>query len=509
MVDSLMNVLRSAAALVLAIGWAACASAQTGLTNPALNQWTSSDMGGGAYYMVVKAGPSGTVIIGSDLSGAYLSTNGGANWSCIGSVQGLTMCHVSAIGFDPNHRNVIVLGGNGGLFRSQTGGRTFSQVRQDGYFTDIAFAKSNSQIAYAAGDPHASQYNRAASQVFKSLDNGRSWAGLTTPSGLKIIKIVVHPFNPNIVYVVSGPQRFATGPQVLYQSLDGGTNWTGFAGSVPNVLDFELDPSDPSRVMYLSSFHFTDDYYRHPRLSTDGLWKSSDGGVSWTQKTATNIWGTVHIKRTQPNVVRVMGDYFVYESTNAGDSWSRKGDQGSWDKAGGFSWFYGSFDPSSHGNDLSNPDRYYWVNSLWAFGTSDGGAHFNALYTKEAPPGSNRWRDTGLKNTCVWQVRLSQADPNVVFAAFWDMGLWRSLDHGETWESCNNLGYSGNWKEPLVKGTPQGIGGNARSIAPDPSRPNVVWATVGGDQNEPLHLLRSANYGRFDSWQVASGLPAT
>jgi hypothetical protein len=133
----------------------------------------------------------------------------------------------------------------------------------------------------------------------------------------------------------------------------------------------------------------------------------------------------------------------------------------------------------------------------------------NSLYTTEVPVASNCWQNTGVKNTCVWQVTVNEVNPNVVFAAFWDMGLWRSMDHGSTWESCNNLGYSGNWTEPLINGTQQGIGGNSHSVVTDPARANMVWAALGGDQGQTLYLLKSTNYGEFDSWQPSSGLPAT
>lgn len=473
------------------------------------DRWVGIDMGAGAYFMTVKGGPSGLIVVGSDLSGAYISRDRGSNWTCIGAEQGLTICHVSAIGFDPNDASVIVLGGTGGLFRSGNAGQTFTQVRTGGYFTDVTFARSDSRVAYAAGDPASSGYTKTTSKVFKSQDNGRSWTELNSPARLKVVKIVVHPQEPKTTYIVSEPHRFISkAPQALYRTMDGGKSWSKFATNIPGVIDFELNPTLPSEEMYVSAFdNPTGTYWKRPRASTDGIWKSVDGGRTWRKKS--EHWGTVHVHSQQPKVIRVIGDYFVYESLDGGEAWKKKGDQGSWGKGAGLSWFYGTFDPNSHGNDLSDPESYYWVNSLWVNGTRDGGAHFHALYTRETPPKSNRWKNTGIKNTCVWDIQVSEANPRLVYAGFWDMGLWRSLDHGETWESCNNLLFSGNWTEPLVRGTKQGIGGNCRSITTDPVRANMVWATVGGDLGQALHLLRSTNSGRFDSWEEAGGIPKT
>src|SRR6185369_7438672 len=210
---------------------------------PTPDRWVGIDMGGGAYFMTVIAGPSGLIIVGSDLSGAYISRDRGESWTCIGSVQGLTICHVSAIGFDPTDPQLILLGGIGGLFRSADAGRTFSSVRSGGYFTDIHFAPNLSNVVYAAGDPSSGGYNKASSKIFKSFDKGRTWVQLNSPDGLKIVKIVADPKNPQTVYILSRPHRFISkAPLAVYRTLDGGTNWTPFATNIPGVLDFELDP---------------------------------------------------------------------------------------------------------------------------------------------------------------------------------------------------------------------------------------------------------------------------
>jgi hypothetical protein len=97
-------------------------------------------------------------------------------------------------------------------------------------------------------------------------------------------------------------------------------------------------------------------------------------------------------------------------------------------------------------------------------------------------------------------VEPSKADPNLVYAGYMDMGLWRSDDGGGSWKSLNLPQYSGGWSTA--------VGGNTLSVVADPNRPDVVWAQVGGNlESDPMFLLKSTNRG--DSWGLSgAGLPS-
>jgi photosystem II stability/assembly factor-like uncharacterized protein len=98
-------------------------------------------------------------------------------------------------------------------------------------------------------------------------------------------------------------------------------------------------------------------------------------------------------------------------------------------------------------------------------------------------------------------ISISEANSNIIYAAFFDLGIWRSLDKGESWQSSNDVTYSGDW---------EGFGGNCATVLADPSRANVVWASLSGPQNgeSPTYLLKSTDTGYKNSWTlVNSGLP--
>lgn len=117
------------------------------------HQWERTNPGGGGAVSTIGAGPGGLIVAGSDLSGAYLSTDRGQSWRVAGASAGLTETHISGIGFDPFDPNFVYLGTEGGIFRSSDGAITFTRVLDHGYITDIECAPSNPSVCYAAYHP--------------------------------------------------------------------------------------------------------------------------------------------------------------------------------------------------------------------------------------------------------------------------------------------------------------------------------------------------------------------
>jgi len=195
------------------------------------------------------------------------------------------------------------------------------------------------------------------------------------------------------------------------------------------------------------------------------------------------------------------------ESTDFGETWSVKAQWPETSFLPGHNW--GGPDMARKCDDMSNSDTYFWRNSCWVWASFDGAATVKPMWTKELVPGSGFWISTGVENSNPWTIEISEADPNIIYEGYWDMGMWRSLDHGKTWQSSNNTDLTGAWNSKVDNVTKQGCGGNCRTICADPVRANVVWATIGGDQQEPEYVYKSSNSGKFDSWEKTTGLPAT
>ena len=474
------------------------------------HNWTRTNPGGGGAYSTIGASASGIIIAGSDLSGAYRSKNGGETWDIIGASNGLTETHVSGIGFHRIDGNILYIGTENGIFRSENGGNSVNQVLVSGYITDIEFGTNIATTGYATYHP---EYDSNNGVIFKSTNNGKSWSQISTnlPTGIRILKIIVNPNDVNTLYILTGLGRFACGPADVFRSTDGGKNWTNLTDSLPEILDVAVDPNNTNNI-YITTMNAdcAAKYYWTDVLGK--LYKSTDGGDTWNTPLS-NYTGMIWIDSNDSNTIRLIDPREPYPwnnrsgtftSTNGGTSFMNTGDVTNWGTFFNHSlfWSYG-ISPNgiakTLGKDLSNPNNYYWVNSQWVFSTTDNGKTFNDIFTKEVSSGF--WKSNGFDNINMMDISISQANPAIIYTAFFDIGIQRSLDKGESWQSCNDVAHSGDW---------DGFGGNSATILADPSRANVVWASLGGQQNgqPPTYLLKNINTGNKNDWvDVSSGLP--
>ncbi len=459
--------------------------------------WININPGAGGAFTSIGAGPTGTIVCGSDLSGAYRSRDRGKTWDIIGATRGLGELHVSAVAFDPADASIIYLGSENGLYRSANGGDTFQKILSSGYITTMAVSRSNPSVAYAA---YHTTYESLLEDIYRTTDRGQTWVARHTnvPAGTQVLKIIVHPTNPDLLYMVSGVDDFIAGTPALYRSTDGGVNWSRIGSTLGNVWDLAIDPATPATL-------YATVYLGTPDVSWSGfVYKSTDGGNTWTQKAGHT--GAVLVRRDLPQVVRVIDpdrdssepESGVWESQDGGNTWQRKSMAG-WDAGWqDLNWGYGAQLyglPKTLGEDLSDPNTIFWITAQFVHGSFDGGGRFQNLFTNEVSPG--RWRSRGIEDVAVMSVAFSEANPSQIYTGYYDLGLWRSLDGGAGWESCNQANVTGLWK---------GFGGNTAAIVADPARAQVVWAT-NGEQTHLAVLAKSASAGAAGSWVPANGLP--
>ncbi|MBK8443527.1 MAG: hypothetical protein IPL35_08985 [Sphingobacteriales bacterium] len=483
--------------------------------------WVRTNPGGGGAFNVIEAGSGGTILVGSDLSGVYKSTDNGNSFIPLGEQHGLTMAHIGGIGFDPDNDNIFFVGTVSGLYKTSDGGTTFSKVISTGYISDIWVSETSSNIVYAAW--HAS-YTTTDAQIYKSTDGGTTFSkvsNLPTNANLRIIKFIGDPQNSNTFYFISGKSRNACGVAKLYKTTDGGVSFSDITVANVQVLDADIDPLNTS-ILYLSTYNGTCDYTN----LLGSFYKSTDGGATWNLQS--NRTGAIFVKKDNPAIIRRIDPRLTnswtpeagtWESTDGGVSWSHTGiiaartanttwDTGYLKDVNGVSsgldvlWGYSiGFEGfiKAMGTDMSNPDVILWADTQYAFRSDDGGVSFNNLFTKKLA--NNNWQSTGLDNINIVDVEINKGDNNIIYAGYFDIGFWRSLDGGISWQSGNAADYTGGWN---------GYGGNVASIVSDPQRTNVVWTTMSEHQmgESPTYLLRSNNFGEKSSWILSnSGLP--
>jgi photosystem II stability/assembly factor-like uncharacterized protein len=194
------------------------------------------------------------------------------NWTNLGpesNTQSSWMGRVTSVSFDPADSNIIYAGTpGGGLWRSFNHGATWRCITDQIPATlgvasvaiDPSSPVSNRTIYIVTGDPDAGKIFSIG--VLKSTDNGNTWnaTGLTfgSTTGTLSYKVALHPSNPQIIFVAT---NFG-----LYKSSDGGTTWTVKSGG--DIMDFEFKPNNPA-TMYL--------------VSSNGVYKSINSGDTWTK----------------------------------------------------------------------------------------------------------------------------------------------------------------------------------------------------------------------------------
>lgn len=467
-------------------------AAQTSVTS----KWIPTNPGGGGAFSNVGAGPTGIIVAASDLSGVYVSADNGAHWRNVGALQGLLPTHASSVGFDTQDGNIIYVGTENGLYRSADAANTFASVLNGGFVSAVQMASANVNVGYAARN---SAWNAADGKVYRTTDRGLTWQQVSAnlPTNLDILKLLVSPFDANVVYLVSGQARFAAGPAQVYRSLDGGVNWQQVAASITDpIMDIAISPASAT-TLYVSTF---------PANGNIGLtYKSTNDGAAWAQVAARG--GVLWMNKNNAALVRLVDvshnwDWHensprIYQSTNAGQTWAELDTVANWEITWRTDhWQYSeTFEGplKTVGVNLSNPDSLLWITSQFAYGTFDGGQTFKQLYATFASP--DNWHSTGIDNVVIADLAFSPVDPNKSYIGFYDMGCWRTLDGGRGWHSCNQTEFTGNWN---------GLGGNVTSIVADPARPDVVWMVSWAQEWSPgvdhSFILQSKDSGTIGSW---------
>ncbi len=178
----------------------------------------------------------------------------------------------------------------GGLWKTEDSGATWSNI-SDGYFSTgsigaVAVSESHPNIVYVGMGEHAPRgvMTSYGDGVYKSYDAGKTWTKIGLENTRQIARIVIHPQNPDIVYVAAqGAINGPTPDRGVYKSTDGGKTWNRvlFVNEYTGCSELAIDYRNP-RVLYAAMWH-------HQRLPWkvisggpgSGLYKSVDGGERW------------------------------------------------------------------------------------------------------------------------------------------------------------------------------------------------------------------------------------
>lgn len=435
--------------------------------------------------------------------GVFKSTNGGQSFQLTGFPVSPGFIFLHRIVVSPANPDLLLVASNSGLFRSQDGGATWARV-QGGSFRDLELHPEDPQRVYAS----------TANEIHSSFDGGATWRLAFTAPASGRIALAVTPINPDLVYAVlarDDPDGEPFGG--FFRSANAGVTWS-LQSDKPNILGYVrgqlLDQNDGQGLYDLALAASPTDP-GEVWVGGINLWKSEDGGKTWTKKTHWRqlalardyIHADQHALAFAPGSgtrLYACNDGGVFRSTDGGDEWAdlsatlpitqlysvtaARGTSrlllGAQDN--GVLRYNGTSFTQIYGADgidgivsPTDPDRIlFTIQDARIFRSGNGGGR-NITANREIPKAE---REGVFEAPLV----MHPQDEEVLFFGLND--LWTSTNGGRKWKELSK---------------PPGTG-RINSIAVAPSNPDIVYA------GRPRGLARSSDGGK--TWiDRAAGLP--
>jgi photosystem II stability/assembly factor-like uncharacterized protein len=358
------------------------------------------------------------------------------DWQFIGPTNISGRCtDVEAV--QPRGKNYTIWVGtaSSGIWKSVNEGVTFEPVF-DHYGTstigDIAIAPSNPEIVWAGtGEANIFRSSNAGCGVWKTEDGGTSWKHMGLENTFTISRIIIHPENPDIVYVASAGHEWTHNKERgIYKTTDGGQSWDkiNYINKETGFIDLVMHPEDPE-ILYATSWQRTRLKWNDPRTYGDHnnnhVWKTTDGGKNW--KKVTNGLPDPHhrgrmgidISMSNPEVLYLLIDNYGV---------ARKAEEGELDNYG-------------------RPIKDVLIGAT-IFKTTDGGENWVQTSGKTEEMEKHMRDHSSTYGWVFGQIRVDPNDENSIYS----LGIWlnQSFDSGATFTDIREIhaDHHGMWIDP-------------------------------------------------------------
>ena len=263
----------------------------------------------------------------------------GLKWRNIGPFRGGRS--VASTGVTDKPHTYYMGSTGGGVFKTTDDGITWKNISDNFFKTGsvgaIAVSESDTNIVVVGMGEHAARgvMTSMGDGVYKSMDAGKTWMHIGLEKTRHISDVVIHPTNPNIIYITAqGAQYAPSKERGIYRTSDGGKTWKHIlsVNSTTGASSLSMDMNNP-RILYASMWqHQRYPWYMESGGENSGLYQSNDGGDTWQKMTKglPKSFGKsgISVSRANPNRVFAVIEAEkekggVYRSDNAGKTWKQ------------------------------------------------------------------------------------------------------------------------------------------------------------------------------------------
>jgi photosystem II stability/assembly factor-like uncharacterized protein len=442
-------------------------------SSPSIRRWKPLGFsgGGGTECAVFSPHDPNRIIINCDMSGAYHSENSGQSWTMFPwqELLGCPFCTPVWHPQDPN-RIYAAYGYPSTLRLSQDGGQTFQPIGQGlpGDLRHLCIDGTQPDRMLASTE----------TALYRSDDAGKNWS----PCGRTIAPIRGLHFDVNS----PAAQRacFVCTAEAVFRSTNAGRTWVSCGNGLP-LKRIQAFAAASDTVSGQSALYIWVDERGPNSLSTGEIYRSLDGGNQWLKTCDGPILPpaeyidaprTLLVTPVKPLTLYAISpvldaEHAVYRSEDGGQTWR--------------SLFHGNkTDPAYNVADnhislyftqkqgwsitvaaicSSDPNRVLVSDYCTQYLTCDGGKNWKNLDVVYAPGQGkpvhgSRWMNNGLNITTTWNYDIDPFDRARHFISATDIGLCRSIDHGQSWIWCRETA------------------ANTFQLAFDPEVPGKMWA---------------------------------